>query len=392
MNRLALTACIAWTVAACGDNGNNNNNNNNNNANVTITVFVAAPDTINAGDSTQLVFAVAPPGTSANINGVGDVTGKTEITVSPAATTTFQLTATDGKTSANASATVTVKPPPPPPAKVPNIVLTVPSDVNAGFPVSVGVTVKDQFGNAIPNYQGTVTFTNTDTGAGAVTPPPLTFAGTEGGVGNTSATFVTLGAQTLSASDAGTPVARGNDASTVHGLVYTAPPTGRIRLVANAAQSNTQVVQFDLVANERLEVSSFFGGGPGSFAAGMDLPLDTTRVDPDTTLFTVGNALNTGPVATPIIPVSIGRLGADHVLYTAVSRKRVAGDNFAQENEVQAGQVFYSVRLKLVQTATVGPVFDGAQPSPLFRAAVRDQYGDDFVNQGDFGIGRLEVR
>ena len=336
MNRLVLSACIACTVVACGDNGENNNNNNNNNQ-VAITLFVAAPDTIDAGGATQLVFVVAPPGTSANITGVGDVTGKTQVMVTPAATTNYQLTVTDGKTTANAAVTVTVKPAP---AKIPNIVLTVPNDVNAGFPASVGVIIKDQFGNTIPNYKGTVTFTNSDTGTGAVTPPPITFAGTEGGVGNTSATFVTLGAQTLSASDAGTPVARGNTTSTVHGLVYTAPPTGRIRLVANAAQSTAQVVQLDLVANERLEVSSFFGGGPGSFAAGMNLPLDTTRVDADTTLFTAGNALNTGPVATPILPVGIGRLGADHVLYTGVSRKRVAGNNFNQENEVQAGQVF----------------------------------------------------
>jgi hypothetical protein len=300
MNRLVLTALIASAVVACGDNGSSNNNNNNNNNNkVAITLFVAAPDTIDAGGVTQLVFAVSPPGTSANINGVGDVTGRTQIMVTPTATTTYQLTATDGKTTANSSVTVTVKPvmPPPPP------------------------------------------------------PPP--------------------------------PVA---------GLVYTNPTSGRVRLVVNAAKSTPQVVQLDMVATERLEVSSFFGGGPGSFASGMNLPLDTTRVDADTTLFATGDALVTGPAATPIAPVGVGRIGTDHVLYTGVSRKRVAGPVFNQETEVKAGQVFYSVRLKLLATATAGTVFDGAQPAPLFRAAIRDQYGDDFVNQGEFGIGKLEVR
>jgi len=294
MNRLVLTALIASTVVACGDNGNNNNNNNNN-SKVEITLFVAAPDTIDAGGMTQLVFAVAPPGTSANINGVGDVTGRTQVMVMPAATTTYQLTATDGKTSANGSVTVTVKPVVPP------------------------------------------------------TPPVL-------------------------------------------GLAYTNPTSGRVRLVLNATKSTPQVVQLDMVANERLEVSSFFGGGPGSFASGMNLPLDTTRVDADTTLFATGDALVTGPVATPIAPIGIGRIGADHVLYTGVSRKRVAGPVFTQETEVKAGQVFYSVRLKLLATATAGTVFDGAQPASLFRAAIRDQYGDDFVNQGEFGIGKLEVK
>ena len=296
MNRLAylLTACtVCSVIAACGDDhSNNNNNNNDNNQKLSILVFVAAPDTIDAGGSTQLIFAVAPPTATLNISNVGDVTGKSQVTVTPGATTMYQLTASDGQTTVNNSVTVTVRP---------------------------------------------------------VVPP-------------------------------------------VRSLVYTNPTTGRVRLVANTAQSTAQVVQLDLVANERLEVSSFFGGGPGSFAAGMNLPLDTTRVDADTTLFTSGDALVTGPAATPVPPVGIGRLGADHVLYTAVSRKRVAGPIFNQETEVKAGQVFYSVRLKLLPSATVGPVFDGQQPSPLFRAAVRDQFGDDFVNQGDFGIGKLEVR
>ena len=89
----------------------------------------------------------------------------------------------------------------------------------------------------------------------------------------------------------------------------------------------------------------------------------------------------------------MGRIGAaDHVLYTVVSRKRVAGTVFTQVTEVQSGQVFYSVRLKLQQTATPGPVFDGVQPSPLFRASVRDQFGNDFVTQSEFGVGKLEVR
>jgi len=199
---------------------------------------------------------------------------------------------------------------------------------------------------------------------------------------------VTVGAQTLSATTTGSPAATASATAQVHGLVYTAPSSGRVRLVANTAASTSQVVQLDLVANERLEISTFFGGGPGSFAAGMNLPLDTTRVGADTTLFIPGSALTAGTGTR----AAVGRLGADHVLYTAVSRKRVAGSVFAQENEVLAGQVFYSVRLKLTQTGTVGPVFDGAQLVATYRAAVRDQFGDDFVSQADFGVGKLEIR
>jgi hypothetical protein len=389
--RVLLSACAVCSVTACGDDSDS----------LDITVFVAAPDSIGIGGSTQLVFAVNPPSAKATIDGVGDVTGQTQITVNPVVTTTYQLTATLGETSVNRSVTVTVA------KAVPSLVITLPGNVNAGYPASVNVAVKDQFGNAIPNYQGTVTFTSTDTGQGAMVPAPITFAGTEGGMATTSTTFITLGSQTLSASDTGTPMAMGSAASTVHGLVYTAPTSGRVRLVANAAQSNARVVQLDLVANERLEMSSFFSAnqngtillaGPGSFAAGMNLPLDTTRVTADTTLFTAGPALvvsiNNPSPAPPTVtqPVGIGSLGTDHVLYTAVSRKRTTATNFRQATEVQAGGVFYSVRLRLTPTGTVGPVFDGTQPSPLFRAAVRDQYGDDFVSQNDIGVGKLEVR
>jgi hypothetical protein len=582
MNRLVrvLTALALCFAAACSSDKSDK---------VTITLFRAAPDAVELGQSTRLLFVVDPSDAQASINGVGDVTGKTEAVVTPTATTTYRLTVTKGKATADTAVTVTVGPrkavslkltPPndnpasgqqftvtvsaidatgaaaigfggtvhltssdaaallpadfgfapaeaavkqvavtlqtagtgtltavdttgaaasgsatmkvkhgvatscaiaqssstsvagaavgitvamrdafgnpateyagtvrftstdgrailPPdttfapasddgshafaatlfttgaqtmtatdvanaalhcnaaisvsPAAM-RIVLSMPGNANAGYPIAVGLAVKDLFDNAIPNYAGTVTFTSSDTGAGAVTPSPLTFTGSEGGIGTTFATFVSLGAQTLTASDGGTPAASGSATSTVHGLAYTAPTAGRVRLVANAVQTNTQVVQLDLVATERLEISSFFGGGPGSFAAGMNLPLDTTRVGGDTTLFTPGAALPPPPPGTGT-RAAMGRIGAaDHVLYTVVARKRVAGSIFTQVTEVQSGQVFYSVRLKLQQTATPGPVFDGAQPSPLFRASVRDQFGNDFITQSDFGIGKLEVR
>jgi hypothetical protein len=293
------------------------------------------------------------------------------------------LTATDVATAAlNCSTSITVSP------AAPRVVLSVPPDANAGYPVTVGVRMKDVFDNAIPNYAGTVSFTSSDTGAGAVAPAAVTFTGTEGGVGSTSATFVSLGSQTLAASDGGTPAAVGSSSTVVHGLLYTPATAGRVRLVANAAQSSTQVVQLDLVATERLEISSFFGGGPGSSAVGMNLPLDTTRAGADVTLFTPGAALPAGTGTR----AAAGRIGPDHVLYTVVARKRVAGTVFSQVTEVQPGQVFYSVRLKLQPTATPGPVFDGAQPSPLYRASIRDQYGNDFVDQAGIGIGKLEVR
>jgi hypothetical protein len=270
----------------------------------------------------------------------------------------------------------------------PKLVVTLPPNANAGYSVTLNLAVVDLFGNAIPNFAGTVSFTNSDTGPGAVIPNPIVFTGDEGGVGAAFATFVTLGDQIIGATAAGTTP--GTAATAVHGLVYSAPTSGRVRLVANQALSNTQVVQLDLIANERLEMTSFFGGfGAGSFVAGMNLPLDTTRVTGDATLFAPGDALPPGAGGL----ASAARIGAtDHVLYTVVSKKREVGTNMTQGTEVQAGQIFYSVRLRLTETGTVGPIFDGAQPAPLYRAAVRDQFGDDFVNQGEFGLGKLEIR
>ena len=268
----------------------------------------------------------------------------------------------------------------------PKLVLTVPGNARAGYPVPVGVQVRDVFDNAIPGYTGTVSFTSSDAAAGA--PAPLTFTGSEGGVATAMATFLTRGPQQLMAQDGGAPVATGSAALAVIGLVYTGPTNGRVRLVANAAQSTAQVVQLDMIANERLEISTFFGGGPGSFATGMNLPLDTTRAGADTPLIIRGAALPVGTGA----PATAAAIGSDSVLYTAVSRKRAPGLVFGQSTEVQAGQVFYSVRLRLSAAATTGPVFDGGTPSPMFRASVRDQYGDDFVSQTDFGIGKLEVQ
>jgi hypothetical protein len=274
----------------------------------------------------------------------------------------------------------------------PTVVLALPSDANSGYPVNVGVAMQDVFNNAIPKFAGTVTFASTDAGSGAATPADITFTGSEGGTAITSATFVTPGAQMLSAvataTTTGNPQALGNAVARVHGLVYTAPTTGRVRLVANGAQSSPQTIQLDLVASERLVVSTFFGG-PGSFSAGMNLPLDTTRVGAGTPLFTRGPALPAGTG----VPASVGVLGSDHVLYTGVARKRVTGTAIVQQDtQVEAGVVFYSVKLKLTQNGVAGTVFDGAQPTAMFRAAVRDQFGDDFVGQSDFGVGKLEIR
>jgi sugar lactone lactonase YvrE len=72
----------------------------------TITSFLADPPQISSGQRSTLKWNVVGTTTSLTIdNGVGDVTGKTSVSVSPTATTTYTLTATDTQGSITATST-----------------------------------------------------------------------------------------------------------------------------------------------------------------------------------------------------------------------------------------------------------------------------------------------
>jgi hypothetical protein len=79
------------------------------------------------------------------------------------------------------------------------VVLSVPSNITAGTPFSVKVTVVDAFGNGVKNYFGTIHFANTAGIAGL--PADYTFNSTDAGVHTFSVTLNTVGNQTLSIVD-----------------------------------------------------------------------------------------------------------------------------------------------------------------------------------------------
>jgi hypothetical protein len=98
--------------------------------------------------------------------------------------------------------------------------------VIAGTPFGVIVTALDHYGNTDANYEGTITFTTTDTGSGVLLPAPYTFtAGSSGDNGvHTFAGGVTLmtpGDQTITATASGIT---GSATVTVTGPA--APPGG----------------------------------------------------------------------------------------------------------------------------------------------------------------------
>ncbi|AKJ04890.1 Fibronectin type III domain protein [Archangium gephyra] len=295
------------------------------------------------------------------------------------------LTATESAGAWTCSAPVTINP------AAPRIHVTLPSDTNAGYPVDAVVSVKDTFGNPI-SYAGSLTFTSTDTAA--TLPGTLTLSGSESGSSVVTATFNTLGAQQLKASLVGDASLSGSGSTAVHGLVYTdpTPGMGKVRFVLNAAASSAKVVQLDLVSNTSLVVTGTTTARGGVYSAGMNLPLDTTRVEPDTTLLVEGNALNLGSAPKAVaaaLPASGPTAG---VLYTGVSQKFDGAGKVTGDTTLLPGRVFYSVRLKLPAKAPVGTVFNGPTLDTRFRAAVRNRAGDEVMSNADFALGKLEIR
>jgi hypothetical protein len=88
------------------------------------------------------------------------------------------------------------------PAAVSSLRLTAPSQVQAGAAFSITVTAVDQFGNTVPSYQATVSFTSSD---GAATLPanyPFVAADKGSHVFQNGAVLRTSGRQTITVTDA----------------------------------------------------------------------------------------------------------------------------------------------------------------------------------------------
>ena len=277
----------------------------------------------------------------------------------------------------------------------------------AGSGAGATITAQDAFANRVPTYTGTVVFTSSD--AAAVLPANATFAAADNGQKTVYVTFNTIGSQLLTVTDTAVAATTGSGTKNVHGLVYTNPASGgRVRLVLNAT-STASVVQLDLVSNTSLFPLTLGTSDTvrnGVFAAGMNLPLDTSKVGPDATLIRT-TAPTTVPASSPVLtlgnaPQAVGAAINNGVLYTGISQKRIdttAGPvSNSRRGDVAvrpfpgAGSFYYSVRLKLTPGAAPGTVFDGQTLASNFRAAVRDRSGSDVFAGPDFAIGKLEIR
>jgi sugar lactone lactonase YvrE len=88
--------------------------------------------------------------------------------------------------------------------------LAAPANVPPGTPFDITVTALDPYGNTAVNYQGTVTFSTSDTDSGIVLPADYTFTVADAGVHTFTGgvTLITSGAQTITATDTASGMTR----------------------------------------------------------------------------------------------------------------------------------------------------------------------------------------
>ena len=196
---LAIMAVVC-AVAACGDSAHDT---------VTIKLFQATPDAIEIGQSTKLLFVVEPAEAKLSIDAVGDVTGQTQVVVSPTSTTVYHLTAVNGSITADTQLTVTVGP-------QTAVALDVQPAISmpaAGTPVAVTLTAVTASGNTAPGFRGTVHLSSTD--EAAELPPDVVFRAEDAGVKKVGVRLKVAGVSTLSARDTANAGTRGAASVTV---------------------------------------------------------------------------------------------------------------------------------------------------------------------------------
>jgi len=105
-----------------------------------------------------------------------------------------------------------------------------PTTTTAGGSHTLTVTAKDQYGNTAASYSGTVHLTTSDLGAGVSLSPDATLTG---GVGTFNATLVTVGTQSITATD----TIAGSITGTQSGITVT--PAGASQLTVSGYPSPT---------------------------------------------------------------------------------------------------------------------------------------------------------
>ncbi len=175
---------------------------------------------------------------------------------------TQSITATDTVVNTvTGTANVTVKP-----AAATHLSISAPASVNPGTAFSFTVTMLDPYGNTATGYTGTVKFTSSD--KLAVLPANYTFKTTDQGVRTFSATFNTLGTQSLTATDTVKPTITGTDPSinvasgVLADLLFSTPSTNpSLSAAESAVGTPTRLLSLPpALANGPFDPMSFSNG------------------------------------------------------------------------------------------------------------------------------------
>jgi hypothetical protein len=246
--------------------------------------------------------------------------------------------------------------------------------------------VVDQYGNGIPGT--TVTWTAT-TGGGSVTPATQA-TGTDGASTATGTLGASEVADTYAASAAGVPTTLTFAAKrNPYRLVYTDPAAGTVRLVRNAASTDSTVV-LDFVVST--------APARAVYSAGFDLPLDAKKVALSATspiALPATPPLNPGAATPRALSAQLptkGPLAGN--LVAVVSQKSDGDGGVIGDTTLTAGAVLYTVSLSLRADGAPGVVFDGtvAGSPGVTSGGLLNKVGEHVVLAKNVGIGKLEVK
>ena len=148
-----------------------------------------------------------------------------------------------------------------------------PSSVTSGTPFDVTVYALDPFGNIATNYQGTVTFSSSDTDSGVVLPMDYTFTTADAGshtftdTGRGETTLITEGDQTLTATDTVDAMITGTATITVTAAPATSGRRSLAVALGGAGRGRTLVSDSATAASlVRAEVDRFFSAAASDLA------------------------------------------------------------------------------------------------------------------------------
>jgi hypothetical protein len=205
------------------------------------------------------------------------------------------------------------------PGPASQIVLTAPSSANVGTPISLTVTAYDFYGNVATSYGGTVTFTSSDPHAILPAATPIT-----NGTGTVSATLVTTGNQTITATDSTNAFVAhsGNISVTISNLVVTtaADDAGS---ASNCTVQTTPGTGTD--ASCSLRDALLFAANAGSanisfdsrvFASPSTITLSNGTLTLPVYTYVTGPTSGSGPTLTNLVTVNGGGVTNNSAVFT----------------------------------------------------------------------------